>query len=44
MKIKVHDKLFETFIDSTTIQKRILEIGAQINVAYTGLNPLFLYT
>ncbi|MBS1778772.1 MAG: hypoxanthine phosphoribosyltransferase [Bacteroidetes bacterium] len=42
MTVQVNGKLFETFIDSNTVHKRILELGAQINKDYAGLNPLFL--
>jgi hypoxanthine phosphoribosyltransferase len=40
--IKVHDKLFETFLPEATIQQRIREIAATINREYAGKKPLFI--
>ena len=40
--VKVHDKEFETFIKSETIQARIKEIAAIINIEYNGNRPLFI--
>ena len=40
--VKVHDKEFETFIKSETIQARIKEIAAIINIEYNGHRPLFI--
>lgn len=40
--VKVHDKVFRPFISRETIQRRIAELGAQIDADYKDLNPLFL--
>lgn len=40
--IKVHDKIFETFISEETIQNRIKEIAAAITKDYKGKKPLFI--
>ncbi|HEU4574610.1 MAG TPA: hypoxanthine phosphoribosyltransferase [Chitinophagaceae bacterium] len=40
--IKVHDKLFETFLPEATIQQRIREIAETINREYAGKKPLFI--
>jgi hypoxanthine phosphoribosyltransferase len=40
--IKVHDKSFEVYLSEAIIQKRVKEIGAEINKDYTGKKPLFL--
>ena len=40
--VKVHDKEFETFIKSETIQVRVKEIAAMINIEYNGKRPLFI--
>lgn len=40
--VKVHDKEFETFIKSETIQARVQEIAAMINIEYNGKRPLFI--
>lgn len=40
--VKVHDKEFETFIESEKIQARVKEIAAMINIEYNGRRPLFI--
>jgi hypoxanthine phosphoribosyltransferase len=40
--IKVHDKHFELFISSETIQKTIEELAGRLNKDLEGKNPLFL--
>jgi hypoxanthine phosphoribosyltransferase len=40
--ITVHDKVFKSFIDESTIQKRVAELALQIDKDYEGLRPLFL--
>jgi len=40
--IKVHDKLFETYLSEETIQQKIKEIGADLNTDYKGKRPLFI--
>jgi len=40
--IKVHDKVFETFLSEETIQKRVKELAAAINNDYKGKRPLFI--
>lgn len=40
--IKVHDKVFKPFIDKTTIQKRVEELGKEIDKDYNELKPLFI--
>ena len=40
--IKVHDKIFETFLSEETIQHKIKEIAAAINNDYKNKRPLFI--
>ncbi|MFI5134149.1 MAG: hypoxanthine phosphoribosyltransferase [Chitinophagales bacterium] len=40
--ITVHDKKFETFLSSETIQQRVKEMAAAINNDYAGKRPLFI--
>jgi len=40
--IKVHDKVFETYLSEETIQQKIKEIGADLNTDYKGKRPLFI--
>lgn len=40
--IKVHDRLFEPFILSDEIEKRVKAIASEIIKEYEGKNPLFL--
>lgn len=40
--IKVHDKIFETFLSEDEIQKRVKELAAAINNDYKGKRPLFI--
>jgi hypoxanthine phosphoribosyltransferase len=40
--IKVHDKIFETFLSEETIQQKIKEIAAAMNADYKGKRPLFI--
>lgn len=41
-KIKIHDKVFEPYIDSTTIQEAITNIASKIHHDYIGKRPVFL--
>lgn len=38
----LHDKTFEPYLSSITIQERIKEIGKEITTAYADKNPIFL--
>jgi len=40
--IKVHDKIFETYLSEETIQQKIKEIGTVLNTDYKGKRPLFI--
>jgi hypoxanthine phosphoribosyltransferase len=40
--IKVHDKVFETYLSEETIRQKIQEIGAALNRDYKGKKPLFI--
>lgn len=40
--IDIHDLTFSLLIDTETLQQRIAGMGAQINQAYTGKDPLIL--
>jgi len=40
--VKVHDKIFELFINRTQIHNRIAEIAASIDNDYNSLNPLII--
>jgi hypoxanthine phosphoribosyltransferase len=40
--VKIHDKLFQPYIQATDIQTRVLEMSAQISADYHGLDPLFI--
>lgn len=40
--IKVHDKTFDIYISSDTIQQRVKELADQINSDYAGKRPLFI--
>ena len=40
--VKIHDKVFETFISAETIQQRVEEMAAMINIEYNGKRPLFI--
>jgi hypoxanthine phosphoribosyltransferase len=40
--IRVHDKLFETYLSEDTIQKRIKELAVTINKDYAGKRPFFI--
>src|SRR6185295_8742970 len=40
--IKVHDKVFETFLSEESIQHKIKEIATAINTDYKGKKPLFI--
>jgi hypoxanthine phosphoribosyltransferase len=40
--IRVHGKVFIPFLDRTTIQQRIEELGVELTVRYQGKNPVFL--
>ena len=42
MNIKLHDKTFEPYLDKSTIEKRVLEISAEITKAYADEKPIFL--
>jgi hypoxanthine phosphoribosyltransferase len=40
--IQVGDKLFEPYISREAIQKRVTELGKEMDKDYAGLNPLFI--
>jgi hypoxanthine phosphoribosyltransferase len=40
--IKIHDKVFHSYIDKEGIQERIHEMGLQISHDYKGKKPLFI--
>ncbi|XZF12856.1 hypoxanthine phosphoribosyltransferase [Chitinophagaceae bacterium MMS25-I14] len=40
--VQVHDKTFQPYIDREAIQRRIAELGRQIDEDYGDKNPLFL--
>ncbi len=40
--IKVRDKEFEVYLNESEIQKRIAEIGDEMNEEYANKNPLFI--
>jgi len=40
--IRVHDKNFEIYLSEEVIQKRIHELGEEINRDYKGTRPLFI--
>ena len=40
--IKVHDKSFDIYLSSETIQQRVKELADQINTDYAGKRPLFI--
>lgn len=41
-EIRVHDKTFRPFIDRETIQKRVAELGKEIDRDFHGKVPLFI--
>ncbi len=42
MPVTLHDKTFDTYLSSETIQQKIAELAAQLNEAYAGKRPLFV--
>ncbi|MFN8290354.1 MAG: hypoxanthine phosphoribosyltransferase [Chitinophagaceae bacterium] len=40
--IKVHDRIFETYLTEEVIQQRVKEIAGQINHDFAGRRPLFI--
>lgn len=42
MNIKLHDKIFEPYLEKSTIEKRVSEISAEITKAYADEKPIFL--
>ncbi|MBK7681089.1 MAG: hypoxanthine phosphoribosyltransferase [Bacteroidia bacterium] len=40
--VKVHDKIFTTFISAEKIQSRVAELGIAIDKDYSGKNPLLI--
>ena len=42
MPVKLHDKTFDTYLSSDTIQQKVQELAAQINKDYAGKKPLFI--
>src|SRR5688572_11064056 len=40
--VKVHDKIFETYLSEETILNRVKEMAAAINKDYAGKTPLFI--
>jgi len=41
-QVKLHDKTFDTYLSSETIQQKIKELAAVINKEYEGKKPLFI--
>jgi hypoxanthine phosphoribosyltransferase len=41
-EIRVHDKLFEPYLNASTIAARIKEIAGNLNKDYAGKKPLFI--
>jgi hypoxanthine phosphoribosyltransferase len=42
MPVKLHDKTFDTYLSSETIQEKVQELAAQLNKDYEGRRPLFI--
>ena len=42
MPVKLHDKTFDTYLSSDTIQEKVQEIAARLNKDYAGKKPLFI--
>ena len=42
MPVKLHDKTFDTYLSSDTIQEKVQELAAQLNKDYAGKKPLFI--
>lgn len=42
MPVKLHDKTFDTYLSSETIQQKVQELAAQLNKDYEGKRPLFI--
>src|SRR5215204_978207 len=42
MPVKLHDKTFDTYLSSDTIQQKVQELAAQLNKDYAGKKPLFI--
>ena len=42
MPVKLHDKTFDTYLSSDTIQEKVQELAAQLNKDYLGKKPLFI--
>jgi hypoxanthine phosphoribosyltransferase len=40
--IRVHDKMFETYLNEETIQARVKEMAGALNKDYAGRRPLFI--
>lgn len=41
-EVKVHNKTFETYLSEESLQEKIREMAARINVDYKDRNPLFI--
>jgi len=41
-KVKIHDKVFEPYIDQKSIEEAIRELAQQINQKYRGKEPVFI--
>jgi hypoxanthine phosphoribosyltransferase len=41
-QVKLHDKTFDTYLSSETIQQKVQELAAIINKEYEGRKPLFI--
>ena len=42
MPVKLHDKTFDTYLSSETIQQKVQELAAQLNKDYANKKPLFI--
>ena len=42
MNIKLHDKIFEPYLDKLTIERRISELSVLITATYADQKPIFL--
>ena len=40
--VKLHDKTFDTYLSSETIQQKVQELAAALNNEYAGRRPLFI--
>ena len=42
MPVTLHDKTFDTYLSSETIQEKVRELAGQLNKDYEGRRPLFI--